>query len=195
MADNKQEPQFLGGGPKFNRAGAQPPDTEPATVTPAPAFRWRNLVIALVALLLIGLLYWITTGPNGLVHVGGHGGTSPRTRARRRRHSVGPAPARRGLPPMSALPPGPNSGGETDRVRCAYCGANNFPTATACWQCGRPLQPLRTGASRAAVALTRPAVPHASRPPCGGDPGLASKAAAALGLLFPGRACPSDWPS
>ena len=80
MADNKQEPQFLGGGPKFNRAGAQPPDTEPAAITPAPAFRPRNLVIALVALLLIGLLYWITTGPNGLIQVHGHGGTSPGAR-------------------------------------------------------------------------------------------------------------------
>ena len=78
MADNKQEPQFLGGGPKFNRAGAQPPDEEASESPPAaPAFRMRNLLIALVALLLIGLLYWITAGPNGTTHVTSHGGTSP----------------------------------------------------------------------------------------------------------------------
>lgn len=78
MANNTNDPQFLGGGPKFNRVGAQPPDAEPSpTAAAAPAFPIRRLITALVVLLLIGLLYWITTVPKGLVHVGGHGGISP----------------------------------------------------------------------------------------------------------------------
>ena len=92
---------------------------------------------------------------------------------------------------MSVLPPGPSGGGETARVRCAYCGANNFPAAAACWQCGRPLQPLRTGA--AAPPMTRPPRPAFLKPRVplgGGDPELASKAAAALGLLFPWAGLP-----
>ena len=31
-----------------------------------------------------------------------------------------------------------------DRVTCPSCGANNFPTEAACWQCQRPLPTLRT---------------------------------------------------
>ena len=81
MADDKQEPQFLGGGPKFNRVGAQPQDGAPAPGVPAaPSLRPRSLIIALVVVLLMGLLYWITSGPSGLVHVGGHAGTSPDAR-------------------------------------------------------------------------------------------------------------------
>ena len=81
MADKKQEPQFLGGGPKFNRAGAQPPVSEPVPPpTAAPTFPVRSLLIAVIVVALIGLLYWITTGPNGVVHTSGHGGTSPNAR-------------------------------------------------------------------------------------------------------------------
>ena len=83
MADNKHEPQFLGGGPKFNRVGTQPADadSEPASLLPArPAYRTRSIVTIVLVIVLVGLLYWITTGPNGLIHVGGHGGTSPDAR-------------------------------------------------------------------------------------------------------------------
>ena len=90
MPDNKQEPQFLGGGPRFNQAGALPPDTEPATDTAAPPFPWRNLAIALVALLLVALLYWITIGPSGMVHVSGRGGAASQGN-RDFKHDPGPS--------------------------------------------------------------------------------------------------------
>ena len=93
---------------------------------------------------------------------------------------------------MSALPPGANSGGETGRVRCAYCGANNFPTAAVCWQCARPLQPLRPGGTPLPT-MTAPGLPGAFPSPHSlniRDPGLASKAAAALGMLFPWAGLP-----
>ncbi|MBV9850885.1 MAG: hypothetical protein JO250_14530 [Armatimonadetes bacterium] len=93
MANDKQEPQFLGGGPKFNRVGSQPPDAEPVTVrSAAPAYRKRSLIIALIVIVLIGLLYWITNGPNGLTHVGGRGGTSPNARPTATDGGSGPAP-------------------------------------------------------------------------------------------------------
>lgn len=103
---------------------------------------------------------------------------------------------------MSAIPSGPNAGGEAGRVRCAYCGANNFPSSAACWQCGRPMQPLRGGTAPAAVppplasAQSQPAWPGAAggipaaRPFGGVNPGLAPKAAAALGLFFPWAGLP-----
>ncbi|MBV9850884.1 MAG: hypothetical protein JO250_14525 [Armatimonadetes bacterium] len=100
---------------------------------------------------------------------------------------------------MSVPPSGPDPSGETGRVRCAYCGANNFPTSAACWQCGRPLQPLRAGASAPPPAIAAPgtpsqaawpAAPPGSRPFAGVSPGLAPKAAAALGLLFPWAGLP-----
>ena len=92
MTDNKQEPQFLGGGPKFNRAGAQPPDAEQSETAPSatPTYPIRSLLIVLAVIALIGLLYWITTGPNGLIHVGGHGGTSPNARPTPTDSSAGP---------------------------------------------------------------------------------------------------------
>lgn len=30
--------------------------------------------------------------------------------------------------------------GTTDRIPCPHCGASNFPTSAACWQCGRALR-------------------------------------------------------
>jgi len=96
---------------------------------------------------------------------------------------------------MSA-PPAPDGA----RVRCLYCGANNFPSSPACWQCGRALQALPAGAAPSSVA---PAPGHASAPApplstvAGGasgasdvNPALAPKAAAALGLLLPPVALP-----
>jgi hypothetical protein len=87
--------------------------------------------------------------------------------------------------------PGGAGDGEK-RVRCMYCGANNFPSSPTCWQCGRPLQSLR------------PSEPAASGPPLGypaptqagqvasrpvlssrSESALAAKAAATLGLMFP----------
>ena len=94
---------------------------------------------------------------------------------------------------MSAPPSGPGSGGETDRVRCAYCGANNFPTSATCWQCGRPLQPLRPAPSAPPPASPSSAWSPASTIPragTGAGPDLAAKAAAALGLMFPWAGLP-----
>ena len=105
---------------------------------------------------------------------------------------------------MSATPPRPDPGGTADRVRCAYCGGNNFPASPTCWQCGRPLRPLSVNAAANAsvgVASAGP-LPAGSAPPVtwspvaspsplmGVNPGLAPKAAAALGMLFPWAALP-----
>lgn len=96
---------------------------------------------------------------------------------------------------MSAASPSPGAGGETGRVRCLYCGANNFPSSPTCWQCGRPLQAARSGPSAGSPASSPvnasppPVLPTASRPApilAAAAPGaLAPKAAAALGLMFP----------
>jgi len=82
-------------------------------------------------------------------------------------------------------------GGEAGRVRCLYCGANNFPASAACWQCGRPLKASPAGASEVGDApppaslsgLAAPQRPVMSRPIA--ESALAPKAAAALGLMFP----------
>lgn len=76
-------------------------------------------------------------------------------------------------------------GGDATRVHCLYCGANNFPTSTTCWQCKRPLRAAPAGApvpSPASPAL--PSLQAASRQTFA-DTALALKAAAALGLMFP----------
>lgn len=95
---------------------------------------------------------------------------------------------------MSAASPGPDAGGEIGRVRCLYCGANNFPSSPTCWQCGRPLRAARSGpsagspASSSVNASPQPVPPTVSRPApalAAASGALASKAAAALGLMFP----------
>ena len=92
---------------------------------------------------------------------------------------------------MSAASPSPGAGGETGRVRCLYCGANNFPASAACWQCGRPLKAVPAGAAVAQpVPLPAPlaGTAAAQRPVAVGPSAqstLAPKAAAALGLMFP----------
>lgn len=104
---------------------------------------------------------------------------------------------------MSAIPPRPDPGGTADRVRCAYCGGNNFPTSPTCWQCGRPLRPLSVNASAGtAPSPAAPAgpLPAGSLPPVSWSPSaspltdvdsrLAPKAAAALGLMFPWAGLP-----
>ncbi len=79
------------------------------------------------------------------------------------------------------------TGGDTGRVRCLYCGANNFPTSAACWQCSRPLKAMPVAPSTAPASLPTlspgPA-PAGVRPALTESP-LAPKAAAALGMLFP----------
>lgn len=89
---------------------------------------------------------------------------------------------------------GQPDGGDPNRVRCLYCGANNFPASPACWQCGRKLQAARTGpsstASASPAAREDPLLPAFSAPLSaksftGVNPALAGKAAAALGLIFP----------
>ena len=79
-------------------------------------------------------------------------------------------------------------GGDAARVRCLYCGANNFPASPTCWQCGRPLKAAPAGTGPAVGALaspTLPGTPVVSRLPVAAETGLANKAAAALGLMFP----------
>lgn len=93
---------------------------------------------------------------------------------------------------MPASQPTSSSGGEAGRVRCLYCGANNFPASAACWQCSRPLQampeapaaPYAAGSSAGPASLpgTAPAAPVRPAP---SESPLAPKAAAAMGLLFP----------
>ena len=78
------------------------------------------------------------------------------------------------------------TGGEAERVRCLYCGANNFPASAVCWQCGRPLKAASAGATPAAgpAASFAHAAP-AAFPVRPAESALAPKAGAALGLLFP----------
>lgn len=101
--------------------------------------------------------------------------------------------------PASHPQQNPESGGEAERVRCLYCGANNFPASPTCWQCGRPLKPMggteRGGADTSAASI--PAVSGAlgagPAPPVGragaftrgSESALAPKVAAAMGLMFP----------
>jgi len=92
---------------------------------------------------------------------------------------------------MAASPSNRDPGGEAGRVRCLYCGANNFPASAACWQCGRPLKAASAGASEQSApplpgplpAIGAAPRPLMSRPNI--ESGLAPKAAAALGLMFP----------
>ncbi len=92
---------------------------------------------------------------------------------------------------MAGSPSSTDPGGGAGRVRCLYCGANNFPASAACWQCGRPLKAAPAGGPEAGVVSLPAAVPGvaaaprpvASRPIT--ESALAPKAAAALGLMFP----------
>ncbi len=92
---------------------------------------------------------------------------------------------------MAASPSSIEPGGEAGRVRCLYCGANNFPASAACWQCGRPLKAAPAGAPEAGTLPPSTALPGiaAAQHPLASRPfteaALAPKAAAALGLMFP----------
>ena len=81
--------------------------------------------------------------------------------------------------------PSSDPGGEAGRVRCLYCGANNFPASAACWQCARPLKALPGGASAQAEPPAAPAAFGPAIRSAAAESALAPKAAAALGLLFP----------
>ncbi|MGI4788484.1 MAG: hypothetical protein ACRYFS_06490 [Janthinobacterium lividum] len=89
---------------------------------------------------------------------------------------------------MSAASP-PETGGDTGRIRCLYCGANNFPASVTCWQCSRPLKAVRTPSSEMpdSVLPVQPllSVPLSAPLPALVESPLAPKAAAALGMLFP----------
>ena len=77
-------------------------------------------------------------------------------------------------------------GGDAARVRCLYCGANNFPASTACWQCKRPLKAAPTGSPVSLMPSSAlPGLPTDSRLTPLAETALAPKAAAALGLTFP----------
>jgi hypothetical protein len=86
--------------------------------------------------------------------------------------------------------PDPQQSSDAARVRCLYCGANNYPQSTVCWQCQRPLQAIR---NRAAAGDTDALAKSISPPRLGGasqittavETNLANKAAFWLGLLFP----------
>jgi|SRR5579883_2175511 len=99
----------------------------------------------------------------------------------------------------------PASGRPDDqRVRCLYCGANNFAGSVSCWQCARPLVALREPGGTPEHAAPAPSVnPQAPRTPASNarpigfaanspaamnaaaSAGRAAKAAAWMGLLFP----------
>ena len=84
----------------------------------------------------------------------------------------------------------PQAGGDAGRVRCLYCGANNFPSSAACWQCSRPLKAMPATPPANAPGALPPSFSSdltptsVSRPALAESP-LAPKAAAALGMLFP----------
>ena len=89
-------------------------------------------------------------------------------------------------------PPSPQSGGEAGRVRCLYCGANNFPASAACWQCSRPLKampetpPGTPAGASAGIPASLPGLASAvPLRPALTESALAPKAAAAMGMLFP----------
>ncbi len=82
--------------------------------------------------------------------------------------------------------PQSETGGDAGRVRCLYCGANNFPASAACWQCSRPLHPMPAPAGGPAPQSSpSAAVPNIAVRPALAESPLAPKAAAALGMLFP----------
>lgn len=66
---------FLGGGPQFNKVGASVTDDgTPEAVVPTQSiqpYHIRNLVIALIVLVMIGVLFFISD-PGGIIHKGGH---------------------------------------------------------------------------------------------------------------------------
>ncbi len=102
---------------------------------------------------------------------------------------------------MASLPPQTGSSeNPAERIRCLYCGANNFPNAPTCWQCSRPLRAAKSGPATAASPA--PSVPSPGSPEpteyarlaaqtdarfrsTNVNPATAGKAAAALGLMFP----------
>lgn len=92
---------------------------------------------------------------------------------------------------MSSSPPKTDPGGEAGRIRCLYCGANNFPASANCWQCGRSLKAMPAGSSaEAPFPLPAPAMlpgqsVRVSPAFTQTESALAPKAAAALGLIFP----------
>ncbi len=85
--------------------------------------------------------------------------------------------------------PQTDAGGDAGRVRCVYCGANNFPSSAACWQCSRPLRTMPAPANGPAALPSGPVSaapsPGAAIRPALAESPLAPKAAAALGMLFP----------
>jgi hypothetical protein len=78
----------------------------------------------------------------------------------------------------------PEAGGDAGRVRCLYCGANNFPSSAACWQCSRPLKAMPS-APAAAPGTASASPPLAAVRPALVESPLAPKVAAAMGMLFP----------
>ena len=79
----------------------------------------------------------------------------------------------------------PEPGGDTGRVRCLYCGANNFPSSAACWQCSRPLKAMPPVPTVSPSASPVQASGTAGIRPTFAESPLAPKAAAALGMMFP----------
>lgn len=82
------------------------------------------------------------------------------------------------------------AGGDAGRVRCLYCGANNFPSSITCWQCSRPLKAMPAPPSANTPASLPSSLPPGPFPaaavrPALTESALAPKAAAALGMLFP----------
>jgi hypothetical protein len=87
-----------------------------------------------------------------------------------------------------------------DRIRCRYCGSNNFAGTVTCWQCNRSLlisqkpaesQPVPAPMNAVETWPDKPSIPSmasvASIPSfnSGIDYSTADKAAIAMGLLFP----------
>ena len=78
MADQKQNPEFLGGGPKFNTVGK---DNRPANGMEAPAVvpsrtgYWGRVAgIVLLVIVLVGVLFYLNAKDFGKTTVPGHGG-------------------------------------------------------------------------------------------------------------------------
>lgn len=71
---------------------------------------------------------------------------------------------------------------------CARCGANNFDTQAACWQCGAPLN-----SASAAPAAPSPQQPSPPAPVASGAPRMAPGTSSAAPVLNP--AAPLPYPS
>jgi hypothetical protein len=80
---------------------------------------------------------------------------------------------------------------QEERIRCRYCGSNNFAGTATCWQCNRPLNISQTAAEPQPAqqpinaVQSWPGNPSVASFASTVDPLTADKAVIAMGLIFP----------